>query len=73
MNASMRHHLSVLDRTIVHLLNERARLVAGATSDAEFVTAHFDDLARRSAGPFPSEALKDTFAAIDRGCEEVPS
>ena len=69
MKPGTRTHLTELDRTIVHLCNERARLVAAA-GEGE-TGAHVDDLLRRSAGPFPAAALREAFAAIDRGCREV--
>ncbi|MFT5059496.1 MAG: hypothetical protein ACI89E_002281 [Planctomycetota bacterium] len=70
MNASTQHHLSKLDRTIVSLLNERARLIASdPTADAN-PEAHLKDLQRRSSGPFPAQALRLTFESIQAGCAE---
>jgi hypothetical protein len=71
MNSSRRHHLTQLDRTIVQLFNERARLLCASTELEETVTAHVDDLLQRSTGPFPAEALRQAFEAIDRGCQEA--
>jgi hypothetical protein len=75
MSASTNHHLSQLDRTLVHLLNERTRLVASMQSPqngkAEELAfeAHMQDLMRRSSGPFPADALRSTFEQIQAGCE----
>ena len=71
MTPSTRHHLTLLDRTIMQLLNERARLISRNGKSANAAEAHVDDLLQRSAGPFPAGALRDAFAAIDRGCQEV--
>ena len=68
MSASTRHHLSELDRTIVNLLNERARLVASDPSADSTAEAHVQDLLRRSGGPFPADALRSTFESIRSGC-----
>jgi chorismate mutase len=68
MNASSRHHLSQLDRTIVHLLNERARLVAQDPAADHGADAHMRDLLQRSAGPFPADDLRKTFESIRSGC-----
>jgi len=76
MKPATRHHLTILDRTIVQLLNERARLVRAQrpgtpTQDEGDSTPFVDDLLRRSAGTFPAPALREAFEAIDRGCREV--
>jgi len=71
MKTAERHHLSVLDRTILRLLNERARL-AQSCAEGE-LTPHVEDLLRRSEGPFPAGALREAFAAVERGCREVQS
>jgi len=68
MNFTLRHQLTHLDRTLVELLNERARLCAQLEASRVQREACVDDLLRRSRGPFPAEALRETFAAIDRGC-----
>ena len=68
MNFTLRHQLTHLDRTIVELLNERARLCEQLERVQVQREACVDDLLGRSRGPFPAEALRETFAAIDRGC-----
>ncbi len=73
MNTHLRHHVTHLDRTIVALLNERARLFEQVDSaEAPLRGAHVEDLLQRSTGPFPAEALRDAFEAIDRGCSGGP-
>ena len=68
MSAASLHHLTLLDRTLVSLLNERARLVAQDPEIQDSGDAHVNDLLRRSAGPFPAEELRATFTAIREGC-----
>ncbi len=68
MNFTLRHQLTHLDRTIVELLNERARLCEQLEPVQVQREACVDDLLRRSQGPFPADALRETFEAIDRGC-----
>lgn len=63
----MRSHLTLLDRAIVRLLDERARLVrelGGGSVPAVAV----EDLLRRADGDFPAEAMREAFSAIERGC-----
>ncbi|MCP5021518.1 MAG: hypothetical protein GY930_07050 [bacterium] len=70
MNAGTRHHITQIDRTILQLLNERARLAPpgeGASVDHE---PHVLDLMRRSPGPYPAKGLRRTFETIYAGCEE---
>ncbi len=74
MNASTNHHLNQLDRTLVNLLNERARLVSSmdstqsAAAGAFAFESHLQDLLRRSKGPYPAAALRKTFESIQSGC-----
>jgi hypothetical protein len=68
MNPSLRQHLTRLDRTLVDLFNERARLFAQAGEEAHRLSANVEDLLARSAGPFPAKPLREAFAALDRGC-----
>lgn len=70
MKTGLRHQLAHLDRSLLALLNERARLVAETEPHDETARAAVEDLLRRNAGPFPAEALRDVFAAVDRGCRE---
>jgi len=66
MRNNLRDQLARLDRSILALLNERARLLA--EGDDAHVAASIEDLLRRSAGPFQPEALRETFRWIDVGC-----
>jgi len=68
MKPTLRHQLTHLDRTIVELLNERARLCLSLELTEPQRAACIDDLLRRSSGPFEAEALREAFAAIERGC-----
>lgn len=67
MKPSLRNHLTRLDRTLVDLFNERARLFAEAGEQRAALAASVDDLLARSAGPFPADELREAFAALDRG------
>ncbi len=71
MKQALRHHLTHLDRTLISLFNERARLFAAAGREAEELQAHLDDLLARSPGPFPAREAEQLFAALDRGCREA--
>ena len=68
MNPALRHQLAHLDRTLLALLNERARLLAGVAAEDPGRAAALDDLMRRHAGPFRGDALAAVFAAVDAGC-----
>ena len=69
----MRAHISHLDRAIVRLLDERARLVTrmlrDGASDAG-VDPLLSDLLRRGDGDFPAEVLAEAFDLVARGCRE---
>lgn len=69
MNALLHHQLLQLDRALLALLDERARLVrecggAGAS-------AALDDLLRRHTGPVAADGVREFFGAADRACAEV--
>lgn len=68
MKSQIRHQRIELDRTIVALLNERARMVAEDPAGADDEGARVDDLLRRSTGPFPASALRSVFRSIEEGC-----
>ncbi len=68
MQPALRHQLAHLDRTLLALLNERARLRASVASEDPGRLAMVDDLLRRHDGPFCSDSLAQVFAAIDAGC-----
>jgi len=69
LNPSQRHQLLQLDRAVLALLDERARLV-GETGPAAAEPA-VDDLLRRHDGPFPPAGVREVFAAVKRACAEV--
>jgi len=68
MQPALRHQLAHLDRTLLALLNERARLLASVSADDPGRFAMVEDLLRRHDGPFCAETLSKAFAAIDEGC-----
>lgn len=69
-SARTRRSLRFIDRAIVRLLDERARLAAGTGRDPAR-DAEQADLVRRAAGAFPASALAEVLQAIDRGSREV--
>lgn len=66
MNMALRHQLTRLDRALLALLDERARLVAEAGGDA--VQPPLEDLLRRSSGDFPGDLVGEVFRCVHRGC-----
>jgi len=81
MNAQARQQLAALDRSLLSLLNERARLVCeivgsaaeGGSGEAASAAWHAeqhgtDDLLRRNRGPLDALAIEDILAAVDRAC-----
>ena len=69
----MRAHISHLDRAIVRILDERARLVTrmlrDGASDAG-VAPLLSDLLRRGDGDFRADDLAAVFDLVARGCRE---
>jgi len=72
VNAAQRHQLLQLDRALLCLLDERARLVAetGARETGGAEPA-IDDLLRRHDGPFPAADVRAVFESVRSGCEEA--
>ena len=68
MKPSTRNQLAHLDRTLLALLQERARLLSGEDSESSDRLACIDDLLQRAEGPFDPGLLKEVFDAVDRGC-----
>jgi hypothetical protein len=66
VNAFTRHHQLQIDRALLALLDERARLAAAAGAS---VPAAVDDLLRRHTGVVGSQAIRQFFAAVERACE----
>ncbi|KAA3613465.1 MAG: hypothetical protein DWQ01_02780 [Planctomycetota bacterium] len=68
MKAALRHQLAQLDRSLLALLNERARLLREVPLDDPGRRAALEDLMRRHGGPFDAAALNRVFENIDQGC-----
>ena len=68
MRPALRRNLRDLDRVLLALLDERARLLADVAIDDPGRRAGVEDLLGRHDGPFPPESVVLVFAAIDHGC-----
>lgn len=66
MSPETRHQLRSLDRALLALIDERARLLASLAADDPGRKAAIDDMLRRHEGPFPAEGIAEVFEAIDR-------
>lgn len=66
MQSQTRNHLAFLDRALLNLMEERARLVAQENLPAP---ANLEDLLLRASGDFDPSALAEVFAGIQAGCE----
>jgi len=66
VHAPLRHQLRHLDRVLLALLDERARLLSGTDAGDPGRKAAVEDLLARHAGPFPAQGVAEVFAAIDR-------
>lgn len=62
----LRTHLTTIDRTLLRLLDERARLCASAPS-ADACSPSLEDLLRRADGDFDASLLAEVFDAIHKG------
>jgi len=69
MTPAQRHQLLLLDRALLALLNERARLLTGVSAADPLRAPAVDDLLRRHAGPFASDPLRRLLALLDEGCQ----
>jgi chorismate mutase len=65
VNAALRSHLLHIDRALLALLDERARLMVELDHSG---SAAIDDLLRRHEGPLAAAAVREFFAAADRAC-----
>jgi len=72
MRPDLRHQLIVLDRALLALLDERARLLEDLPAGAPARRPGLEDLLRRHAGPFDPEVLPALLELVDRGCRPVP-
>ena len=67
----LRTHLTTLDRALLRLLEERARLCASAPS-SEACAPSIEDLLRRADGAFDAARLTEVFEAIHEGSTLPP-
>ena len=67
----LRTHLTTLDRALLRLLEERAKLCASAPS-AEACAPSIEDLLRRADGDIDAARLIDVFEAIHEGSAPAP-
>ena len=65
MQPQHRNHLSFLDRALLNLLGERARLAREAGGPGP---ANLEDLCARAPGDSPPHALREVMAAVEQGC-----
>ena len=68
MQPALRNQLAHLDRALMAMLNERARLLASVPLDDNGRKAATSDLLRRHDGPFHAQKLREVFELIDSGC-----
>jgi len=69
MNPSSDAQLAAIDRALMALCQERARLLR----DLPGRTAAIDDLLQRSTGPLDATVLRDVFALLDQSASaEAP-
>ena len=73
MSPETRHQLRSLDRALLHLIDERARLLASVDAADPGRAAAVDDMLRRHEGPFPAAGIAEVFEAIDRHSREFAS
>ena len=71
MNPAQRNQLLELDRALLSLCDERARMLRDfgveAPADPRGDPA-LDDLLRRHDGPIPADGVRSFFAAVDAAC-----
>lgn len=68
MNPSLRNQLRGLDRALLGLLDERARMLSDVASADPARAPAVDDMLRRHDGPFPPAGVSEVFAVIEREC-----
>lgn len=66
MSPETRHQLRSLDRALLALIDERARLLASVDATDPGRAAAVDDMLRRHEGPFSAEGVAEVFETIDR-------
>ncbi len=74
MNPALRHQLRSLDRALLALLDERARLLCAVEASDPGRNAAIDDMLRRrdsaQGTSFPPAGVDEVFRAVDRHCAE---
>jgi chorismate mutase len=68
MNPALRHQLRTLDRALLALVDERARLLGEVPADDPGRLTAIEDLLRRHAGPLPAASTRELFTLLDRHC-----
>ncbi len=72
MRPDTRAQLRELDRALLALASERARLLAEVSRSHEPGTSEaLEDLLRRYDGPLGAQAVRALFAALDHACRSV--
>jgi chorismate mutase len=66
MTPETRHQLRSLDRALLALIDERARLLASVAATDPGRKPAVDDMLRRHEGLFPAQGIAEVFEAIDR-------
>ena len=66
-----RHQLAHLDRSLLALANERARLLAEVDAEDPERSSAIDDLLRRNPGPLSAPGIRALLAALDEACLAV--
>ena len=66
MSLQLRHQLTAIDRALMNLLDERARLVCEESGPPP--SSPIEDLLARSSGDFPGGALRSVMNEVDAGC-----
>lgn len=73
MKPAARNQLRNLDRALLALCDERARLLSEVPAADPGRAAAVEDMLRRHDGPTPPEAVREIFAAVDRHCARFAS
>jgi chorismate mutase len=68
-----RNQLRNLDRALLALCDERARLLGEVPAGDPGRAAAVEDMLRRHEGPTSPEAVREIFAAVDRHCARFSS
>jgi len=67
MKPDLRRQLALLDRSLLALVNERARLLQQGSGDPGLALA-LDDLQRRNPGPLRAREIEHVFETLDAAC-----